>query len=189
MDNIGGRIKQMRTDQHLSLKELANKTGTTPSFLSQVENNKCSPSLAALKSITDALNTTISNILGEQTAPKKNDEYQLIKKEERKILKNIGVGLELQFLSNFDKNNVLEPSIHVIQPRIVSGIPPYQHDGQEFILLLKGKMELTINKEKVLLHEGDSCYFDSGYEHTFTNISEDKVCEVLCVSTNGFFIK
>lgn len=187
MEHIGKRIKQIRKNENLSLKELANRIGTTSSFLSQVENNKCMPSLAGLKSIADALNTTISYILDEKTVQEEKTEYILIKKDERKTLKNFGIGLELQFLSYFNKDFMLEPTIHVIQPGLTSGTPPYQHQGQEFIFVLKGIMELTLKEEKILLNEGDSCCFDSGLEHRFTNVSEDLMCEVLCVSTAGFF--
>lgn len=188
MEQFGERIKEIRNQEKLSLKKLAEMTNTTSSFLSQVENNKSMPSLPVLKSIADALGTTISYILDENKE-QSEIEYLLIRKDERKTLSSFGVGLQLQFLSNLDKSNKLEPTIHVIQPKYLSGTPPYKHDGQEFVMILKGSAELILGDKRLQMDEGDSCCFDASVEHSFQNCLDDEECQVLCVSTAGFFQK
>jgi len=187
MENIGDRIKELRKNLGLSLRDLAERIGTTASYMSQVENNKTSPSLTVLKQICDALNTKVSYVLGESTEEVPLPNYFVVKKSERKTIKNFGVGLKLQFLSTFDKNNVIEPTIHIIEPNVISGTPPYEHEGQEFIMVLKGKIKLNLGDKEIVLDEGDSCYFDSVIKHSFENILESGECQILCVSSPGYF--
>ncbi len=187
MDKIGETIKEQRLKAGLTLKELAALIGTTSSYLSQVEHNKTIPSLPVLKEIADALNTKISYILGEEIAEETKSNYVVIKKDERKTVKSFGEGLKLQFLSTLDKNNRFEPTIHVLAPFAISGTPPYQHEGQEFVMCLKGKIKLYLSNTQIILAEGDTCYFDSNMEHSFENVVETDESEILCVSCPGFF--
>lgn len=60
----------------------------------------------------------------------------------------------------------MEPFIVTVEPRTDSGdITKHSHHGQEFNLILEGSMKYYIHKNEVVLEEGDSIYFDSGYEH------------------------
>ena len=187
MNEIGTRIKELRKKAGLSLKELANEVETTSSFLSQVENNKTALSLSVLKKIADTLNVKMSYILGETSEKNVPLDYLLVKKDERKTLKNFGKGLKLQFLSTLDSNHLLEPTIHILEPNPISGIPPYQHDGQEIIYILEGKIKLRLAGKELCLEKGDSCYFDSAIEHSFESLIEDGECQILCVSSQAFF--
>ena len=65
MKRIGGRIKKRRELLHLHLNELAEKVAISSSALSQIENSKSYPSVLTLKSIADALHTTIGELVGE----------------------------------------------------------------------------------------------------------------------------
>lgn len=187
MDRIGNTIRELRKELGLSLKELAEKIGATSSFVSQVENDKAMPSLPVLKKIADALGTKISVMLGEEEEKQQELNYLVIKKDERKTLKNFGEGLQLQFLSTLAPDNMLEPTIHVLEPKMISGTPPYHHEGQEFIIVLKGKIILGVGDKAEELEAGDTCYFDSKLEHYYENILEDGQSEVLCVSSPGYF--
>ena len=186
MSEVGNLIKELRKKSKLSLKDLAEKIGMTPSFLSQVENNKTALSLSALKKIAREFNVKMSYILGEQSDDKTNS-YIVVKKDDRKTLKNFGKGLKLQFLSTLNNGNMLEPTIHVLEPNIVSGIPPYQHDGQEIVLILQGSIILHLAEKEIILEAGDSCYFDSEVEHSFESNYPEGESQVLCVSSNAFF--
>ncbi|SJZ77490.1 helix-turn-helix domain-containing protein [Selenihalanaerobacter shriftii] len=62
---IGEKIKSIRKEKKLTLRELASKTDISPSFISDIENNRSNPSLNRLKDIANALNTSVSYLLGE----------------------------------------------------------------------------------------------------------------------------
>ena len=188
MDKIGFRIKIYRKKNKISLKDLAQKVGLSASFLSQVESEKTYPSLQSLKKIADALHTTIGDIIGETGVI---TNTLVIKREDRKIINHIGKGVEVQLLASLDKNHILDPCIQKLEKGCISGEPPFQHFGQEFIYMLKGVMELTLcddnqGNSKHIMNEGDGIYFNSNVKHSFKNIY-DGITEILCVSSPPYF--
>lgn len=63
---VGSRIKKLRKQQSLTLRELSDKVGISISFLSDIENGRSNPSLERLKQLAKVLNTTIGYLMGEQ---------------------------------------------------------------------------------------------------------------------------
>lgn len=188
---IGDLVKKVRTDKSISLKDLSSMTNVSSSMISQIENNKVkSPSLMIIKKIADALDVNVSFLLGEtpdsiETKP----QYNVVRENERKTFRNLGEGLTLQILSTLEQDNYLEPSIHKIAPKVVSGRPPFQHEGQEFVIVLKGNIEVRLGQDRIDLKTGDACYFDANVKHSFKNKSANEMGEILCVCTNNFFLK
>ena len=86
MKRIGERIKRKRESMQMSLHELAEKVGVTPSALSQIERSKSYPSILTLKSVADNLNTTIGELVGENESLDNNPV--VTKNEIRFIEKN-----------------------------------------------------------------------------------------------------
>lgn len=183
MKNIGVNIKRLRKEKKLSLKELAERIGATPSFISQVENNKISPSLSKLKDISDSLNTTISLLIGEDIH---TGLPIIVKQEDRRYVDNIGTGVNIYLLSTPDANKQMEPLLIKLQKGATSGDKRYQHFGQEFVLVLKGKIEISLNNTKYILNAGDSLYFNSNTPHSFKNICNSE-SEVIWVDTPPSF--
>lgn len=73
--NVGERIKQLRKEKNLTLRELAEKADISISFLSDIENGRSNPSLERLKAIAEALDTTVSYLLGENSTAFIPDDY------------------------------------------------------------------------------------------------------------------
>ncbi|WP_427340509.1 helix-turn-helix domain-containing protein [Caloranaerobacter sp. DY30410] len=73
---VGKRIKKLRKERGLSLKELSKKTDISISFLSDIENGRSNPSLERLKDIARGLNTTVSYLLGETDDVEINSEIK-----------------------------------------------------------------------------------------------------------------
>jgi len=187
VEEVGLKIKKLRKQKDLALKDLAALVGTTSSFLSQVENNKTALSISVLKRISEALDVKMSYLLGEEAEVPPEIKYMVVKKNERKTLQNFGNGIKLQFLTTLDKTHLLEPTIHVLAPRALSGIPPYSHGGQEIIFLLSGRIILHLADREVKLEAGDSCFFNSELEHSFESTMDVGETEILCVSSQVFF--
>ncbi len=167
----------------VTLRELSKIVGISASFISQVEVGKTSPSLQSLKKIADALNTTVGNLMGENDKVTDTPE---IKVKDRKTVKGIEKGVEIQFLSSLDKSHSMEPCIQKLEQNSVSGNPPYEHPGQEFVYVIKGHMEMILGEKKYLMEKGDCFYFDSNIGHSFKNVGM-KVLEILCVSSPSYF--
>lgn len=181
---IGKRIKKYRTDKNLSLTELASKSGISAGFLSQIENGKSDPSLSTIKRIADELGINVYMLFDE--AEEKSGS--IVKCKDRVRIKNFSDDITIEFLSNFDRNNIMEACIHTVEPQKKSGEEPYSHEGQEVFFVLEGKFELTISSNTYFMNEGDSFYLeDCMTPHMFINALEDAPSKMLCVSTPPYF--
>lgn len=86
--SIGDKLKKLRKENNLTLKELHNKTGISISFISDIENKRRNPSIDNLKVLAQALNTSISDLLGEAS---NNDASTLNEKDKKSINKDLKV--------------------------------------------------------------------------------------------------
>jgi len=88
---VGDRIKSLRKENDLTLRELAKKANISHSFLSDIENNRSNPSLKRLQDIAKALDVTVSYLLGEeeQNQPILEKLKKFLSKEEQKFLINL----------------------------------------------------------------------------------------------------
>ena len=119
MKKLGERIKKRRNQLELSLMELAKKIDVTSSLLSQIENGKAYPSIVTLKSIADAINVTVSELIGENETCVNNP---VIQKTARKLV----------------KINHQNASLHTTPQN------PFYHDFEVFYMTLKKEGKLTL---------------------------------------------
>jgi transcriptional regulator with XRE-family HTH domain len=182
MKIIGLNLKRIREQKGLSLRDIAKKIDITPSFLSQVENGKATPSIATLKAIADVLSTTIATLMGENI--KSGDEY-VVREDDRQSIDNLGNGIKIHLLTSPDPYKQMEPLYFTLETNADSG-EQYQHYGQEFLLVLSGTIELLLNTARYVLKKGDSMYFNSNIPHSYKNIGEAR-SEVIWVVTPPSF--
>ncbi|OHD67084.1 MAG: hypothetical protein A2096_03490 [Spirochaetes bacterium GWF1_41_5] len=181
MEKLGKNIKSNRLKRGLSLRELAAAIHVTPSMLSQVENNKTLPSLVTIKNIADELDTTVDRLIqgnNESTSP------VLLKTERRKVSRLDGIGID--FLTVSSDHKQMEPLLITLQKDAVSGTHKYRHFGQEFVLVLSGKIKIFLDNDAYELSAGDTIYFNSTRLHDFCNIFNGE-SEVLWVITPPSF--
>jgi transcriptional regulator with XRE-family HTH domain len=183
MKVVGANIRRIRKEHNYSIRDFAEKVGVSASFISQVEIGKISPSLSKLKDIADALNTTVGLLIGELG---ERDHFPVVKKNERRHTDHLGTGIDVYLLSTPDPFKQMEPILIKMDPDASSGDKQYQHYGQEFILVLKGKMKLSLNNSDYILNKGDSIYFNSNVPHSFVNIN-NKETEALWIVTPPSF--
>ena len=108
MNFLGERIRNKRELSNLHLNELAEKVGISPSALSQIEKSKSFPSIVTLKSIADALNTTIGELVGENESLTSNP---IVLKNEIKYLDQNKSGTIVFQLSNQNTNKHMDTSL------------------------------------------------------------------------------
>jgi transcriptional regulator with XRE-family HTH domain len=172
MKTFGANIRKRRKERDFSVKDLAERVEVSPSFVSQVESGKISPSLSKLKIIADALNTTVSRLIGDDSQNEGTPNFSVIRKNERKHVTNLGEGIHVQLLSTLDPYMQMEPLLFTLKPGATSGEQQYQHFGQEFVFVLGGACEIRLKDKVFVLKEGDSMYFNSYTPHSFRNIYE-----------------
>jgi transcriptional regulator with XRE-family HTH domain len=176
--SLGQKIRETRLGRGLSLRKLAKLVEVSPSFISQVEQDKASPSIESLQKIGKILEVSSSFLLQEIESV----EPVVIRQKSGKPKMISGVNLKP--LAPSAKKNLLEPYLMVLQPGSTSQlIEDQKNNGEEFILLLSGSMELTLAGKKYLLKEGDNIYFNSTVSHQFKNGS-GAPAKALWVSAN-----
>ncbi len=169
MSIIGVNIKRLREDKHITLRSFAKNVDISPSFLSQVETGKALPSLDTLKSIANNLGTTVGNLIGEDQVVRSSP---VIRSHERIKLNEISSGINLYLLTAPDPNKQMEPLLFKLSEKADSGASMYKHFGQEFVMVIKGSIEITLNDAVYVLNKGDSIYFNSSTPHSFKNLME-----------------
>jgi len=183
MKVVGINIKRCREEQALSLRVLAKVSGVSASFLSQVESGKSSPSLSTLKTIATSLQTTVGALIGEDVPVSKSP---VVRSRDRKMVKKIDDKIMIHLLTSPDPTKQMEPMLFRMDENACSGKGFLKHYGQEFVMVIKGAMEITLNDTKYILKKGDSMYFNSHIPHAFRNVAKG-ITEALWVDTPPMF--
>lgn len=184
---IGARLKHARLNRSLHLRELAGEVGCTESFLSKVENDKVRPSLTMLHKIAVSLGISIAGLFAEQ--PDSDGPVTVMRAGKRPILRTerhrTGVGISLEALLPTSLTALLEANIHHVAPG-GSSQGFIEHQGEEMGFVLKGQLELTVDRLVVQVSEGDSFFFMSHLPHGYRNPG-DVAAMVLWVNTPQSF--
>ena len=157
----GQRFRRLRARRGLSLAQVARATGVSVGFLSALERGQMRCSISTLRRIARFYRTNIMSMFEIN-----GDLQRHVKPSQRKILETSpGVRMELLAWGN----TVMEPHLFRIQPGGGSG-ESYSHEGEEFLHVLRGEFEISLNKrERYLLKAGDSLYFESSAPHRWKN--------------------
>jgi len=183
MKIVGVNIRRLREEKGITLRALAKKLNVSASFLSQVETGKASPSLSSLKNIADTLLTTVGSLIGEG---QKVSDNPVVKLSQRRHLQEVGKGVNIYLLTSPDANKQMEPLLFKLNEKATSGDASYRHFGQEFVLVIKGAIEITLNDTAYVLKKGDSFYFNSSVPHSFKNIGKEEAEAVWVITPPTF---
>lgn len=172
---LGGKIKELRLSKHLTLQQVAQQASCTAAYLSQVENNKTSPSIASLKKIAGVLDARIVDFFSEE-----DGEDPVVMSPDQWL----GVSLprwkaDIKQMVRTVKHRKMQPFHTVIQPDGGTR-EDYSHHGEEFGLVLEGELTLTVGKETYLVPAGSSFYYSSTLPHAWTNEGQEP-CRVVWV--------
>lgn len=183
MNIVGVNIKRLRQEKKVSLRTIARQLKISASFLSQIETGKASPSLVTLKNIADALNTTVGNLIGEGQKVTSNP----VVTEKEMLRRDFALkGVSIYLLTVTDPNKQMEPLLFRFDEGADSGGSPHTHFGQEFATVIKGAIEITLNKNVYFLKKGDSIYFNSSIPHAVKNVGKGKAEAIWVVTPPTF---
>ena len=164
---VGEKIKTLREQKGLLLKDVADRTGFSTALISQMENHLVSPSLGTLIKLAKALEVRVGDFFGESH----EDPYTIVRKDEQKTVSRFaskeGVKYGYSYGSlGFDlKNRHMEPFIITLEPATIKTSKTSTHEGEEFIYVLEGEMEVILGNHRDVLYPGDSIYYDSTIPH------------------------
>ncbi|WP_407282301.1 XRE family transcriptional regulator [Methanolobus sp. WCC1] len=165
---LGGKIRQIREMQNMSVEDLANNSNTSVDLINKLEDGALVPSLTPLMQIARALGVRLGTFLDD--AP--HNEPVVVKSgESDNIVRFSGncdtcesSTLDFFSLAKDKADRHMEPFIIDVHPR--SGeINPSSHEGEEFIYVLSGQIEIIYGKDSYTLSTGDSIYYDSVVSH------------------------
>ena len=157
---IGGHLRQLRARRRLSLAQVADAIGISVGFLSALERSQMSGSVGTLRKLARFYKTNILDFFEARGSSSRR-----VRPADRKVLE-AGTGVRMELLAW--GNTVMEPHLFRIAPEAGSG-DPYTHEGEEFIYVLRGDLEIAVDGEQYRLKTGDSFYFESTTPHRWKN--------------------
>jgi quercetin dioxygenase-like cupin family protein len=157
--SLGDRIRLMRERQHLDINQLADKTGYSQEFLLKIEEGKLSPPVGALITISRALSVDSKTLLSEE---KKKRRQSYVKRTKAYAYRSLTPDAE-------DKH--LWAYLVALEPKKQHEMVAYKHEGEEFMYVLEGKVQVTVGEEPHELKKGQTIHFNSGVTHNLRNLS------------------
>ena len=181
---IGKKIRKLRQNKGLTIQDLSEKTGLSKGLISQIENEQVSPPISTLMKIANALKVELAYFFQEDDLEKKITvvrKNERITSERRGIKGNINIGYTYELLAHKKTHKHMEPFIINFEPKEREDVIMFSHEGEEFHLVLEGKIEfITDIQEPIILEPGDSLYFESNISHGFRAV-EGKPAKTLAV--------
>ncbi|WP_414043933.1 helix-turn-helix domain-containing protein [Macrococcus sp. EM39E] len=179
MREISERIKQVRKIKGITLKELAESTGLSVSFLSQVERGESSLAITSLNKIAEALDEHITAFFDQPV----NEDFKIIPSEVKSFKLENSNQRFIKTSSEFD-NRKLESFMIEIQPGDQSEVS--RHEGEEHYHVLEGILTFQVNGKEYFVRADEIIHYPSSLEHSYINNGKD-VAKVLCVLTPKLF--
>lgn len=162
---MGGRLRELRKEQKMTLQELAKKTGLSAGLLSKIENFRAVPSLPVLLAIAAALEADIGAIFAPAAAPPPRRRWLVIRREDAGTV-------DREESSGFEYKLILESKLSGdrLQVMLVAVQPGARREkvtgeGVELLYLLSGEVRYHLDDEYVDLRAGDTLFFDSRLPH------------------------
>ncbi len=176
--DIGPKIKKVRLQKGLKLKDVARETGLSVSLISLVENNNTSPSLSTLIKLSNFLGADAGFLLGNSDE-KKN--AAVCHKEHRKFWTSNDKKIFFELLNPTVRNNKMEIVFATVK-RFEAPPEKYTHEGEEFGLVLRGQIRVDVGDETHVLDTGDTIYFKSASPHAIYCTTKEGA-EIIWVTT------
>jgi transcriptional regulator with XRE-family HTH domain len=178
---LGPRIRALRQARNITLRELAGRAGVTESFLSQVEREVTSPSIASVQRIARALDLSIAELFTEE-AP----HGRVVRQSERRRIHYPGLGAVDEFLTS-GLDGRMQVILSTIEPGGGTGDEPYAHDSdEEVVIVLAGRLELWVADEHYVLEEGDTVTYSSRLQHRNRNAGSTPATVLFCLTPPSF---
>ncbi len=178
--DIGGKIKGLRLMHGLTMEDLADRTELSKGFISQLERNLTSPSIATLVDILACLGTDLNEFFSEGTArPVVFEPEDTFEKEDPES------GHTVRWLVPQAQRNDMEPILLTLAPGGTFG-PHEPHMGEEYGYVLAGTVTLTLGRQKHKVRRGASFYYEANANHGIQNTGKTEAKILWVVSPPSF---
>ena len=176
---IGERIRNLRQSSNLTQEELAERANLTKGFISQIERDLTSISLDSLAQILEALDENMSDFFREAS------EEKIIYQEKDRVAIEKEKIEKFELLVPGSTNRRLEPILLTLR-KGESTPKEKPHEGEEFGLVLRGRVNLRFGRESLKLRKGECFYLSAEKEHWLQNSGSNEVV-ILWISSPPSF--
>jgi transcriptional regulator with XRE-family HTH domain len=163
---IGERLKRLRMINSLTQEELASRADLTKGYISQLENDATSPSIATLKDIIDVFGVSMQEFFSDPTG-----EDVVYGKDARVKPSDDDDAVQVELLVPGAQNREMDPVIVTLAPGEEMDEQPF-HEGEEFGFVLMGKIQLRLDDKLYTVKKDECFYFTSDKRHTVKNIGK-----------------
>jgi transcriptional regulator with XRE-family HTH domain len=166
--DIGTRLRTERESAGLSVAELAERASIDEATVSEIEEGAQTPSVGILLNLARALGVPAGHFFEMGTPPRR---IEVVRAGERwhieRASSESGTSLSYSYeaLSYRVTEKLMQPFLIEVRLGLDQPVQPSHHDGEEFLYVLEGEVEIDIQGEKIRLGRGDSVYFDSRLPH------------------------
>lgn len=174
-DEIGRRIKKVREEQHLTLKNVEAKAGISATHISEIERGKTSPTIGALIRIADALGKDPAYFIEE----KELKDVSFIALEDRTESELTRAEGFKEMLTNSIPSGKINSQLITMKPNPSGELNLHTHSGDEAALVLEGNVAFKIDDKDYSLGEGDSVYYLAIQEHGYANASDSEDAKMI----------
>ena len=166
---VGSKIKGIRESKNIALEEMAERSGLSIEQIVSIENDQFLPSLGPLIKIARALGVRLGTFLDDNDAlgpvvcraAEREDNSISFSNDATEARKN----MEYHSLAKQKAGRHMEPFIIDINPSEEKEFKLSAHEGEEFIYVMSGEVEIAYGKDTYTLREGDSIFYDSIVKH------------------------
>lgn len=167
---VGSKIRSIRETKNLSIEEIAERSGLTTDQILSIENDQNLPSLGPLIKIARALGVRLGTFMDDNDALGPVITRAAYRERDRSISFSNGATdarkhMEYHPLAQQKAGRHMEPFVIDINPEETPEFQLSAHEGEEFIYVMQGEVEIVYGKERYLLTEGDSIFYDSIVKH------------------------
>lgn len=165
---IGRKLRKLRKDKEFTLQDVAKATGFSASLISLIESENVSPPIATLAKIAGVLGIKMDYFFATSEDDKKIEVVRKGRgKKVKRVISRSGVkhGYTYEALAYQLREKKMDPFLLTVKTSGGDEKSVYNHQGEEFLIVLKGKAVLLYGDERIQLNRGDSVYFDSRVRH------------------------
>jgi transcriptional regulator with XRE-family HTH domain len=180
---IGRAVKEFRHKKQITLQDLAARTGIPKSVLAEIENGDVVPPVATLLKLAKAFNVGMASFFEEEAAGTKisvTRSGERIRIKRRPHHHEGEVDYIYESLETHKADKHMEPLLVDFQPLDTGNMIFTNHEGEEFVFVLEGRLEFRTDDRVEILEPGDTIYFESDINHSFRSL-DDKPARAIAV--------
>ena len=185
--DVGGKLRRLREDHGLSLADLARRAALAEAAVRDFEDGRAVPAVGELLNIANALGVSIGHFFQTRIPDKRVEVVRAAERWTVKARSEAGGALNYRYqsLSHGLTEKLMQPFLVEVPPGQDSALNRSQHEGEEFLFILAGVLEVEIGGERHRLEPGDAIYYDSRQPHTLRALEGATARLIACIAQHA----